>query len=494
MILYVRMAITVVVSLYTSRVILEALGFTDFGIYSVVGGIVVVFSSLTSALAGSSARYITLELAKSDSSRVRNVFSTAAILHIMLAIILVIVAEIAGVWFLNTELDIPPDRLYAANWVLQFSILAAAVSVTQVPYNSAMIAHEHMSIFAYVGMFSSFANLGIAFVILYEPFDRLIWYALLVLIVNVTSMMISRLYCLRHFQECHLEKSKDIPLYKEMLSYTGYSLWINIAWSAQNQGVSFVLNIFFGPVLNAAQSIGTRVYSLLEQLYGGFGTAVRPSIFRLYAHRDYVKLNDLVMRGAKLSFMLVALAVIPIAVNMKEVLTLWLKDFPSYSIQITTCLMVVDLFFVIGNTRLMLFQASNHIKTYSLVNGTILLLGLPAIYIVYKFGGQVVYGFIVLIITAIISDLASVVIIKRYLPGYSIRFFLMNVHLRCFSFAAVVTILTFFVKQHFESELLGLFVSTLLSVSLVGCYIWFDVLTACQRANILNKLAFKKNV
>lgn len=476
------------VSLYTSRIVLEALGFVDFGVYSVVGGIVTVFTALTTALSGSSARFITLELGKEDHSQLNKVFSTAAILHFLLAGMIVLLSEVVGVWFLNTQLDIPADRMYAANWLLQFSVLAAAINFTQVPYNAAMIAHEQMNIFAFVGLYSSFANLGIAFLIIHEPFDRLIWYGLLVLCVNISTMLISRLYCIRKFDECSITYQKDKKAYRDMLSYTGYSLWINIAWMAQNQGVTFIMNMFFGPVLNAAQSISSRIYALMEQLYGGFGTALKPSVYKLYAQGEWGEMNKLVERGAQLSFLLVLLAVIPLAINAEFVFTLWLGNFPEYTIPITICVMIMELFAVIGNTRLMLFQASNHIKQYSIVNGSIILLGLPSAYILFKCGFSPVSAYVCLIITAIMSDAASLFLINKYIEGYSVRRFLIMVHFRCLGLAVMTYLCVYVEKLFIPNNWVALFTTTLTSILMIGSFVWFVVLSSVQRRAVLGKI------
>lgn len=492
LLLYGRMGITIFISLYTSRIILSALGFVDFGVYNVVGGIVVVFSSLTGALSGSTSRFITLELGKGDKGNPSHIFSTATYLHIVLALLIILLSETIGLWFLNHELDIPENRIYAANWLLQFSILTAAISFTQVPYTAAMIAHEHMSIFAYVGIYSSLANLGVAFLIAHEPFDRLIWYGLLVLLVNISSLVISRVYCIKHFDECKLRAARDRALYKQMLSYTGYSLWVNLAWMAQNQGVSFILNIFFGPILNAAQAISHRIYSMLEQLYGAFGTAIKPTIYRLYAQGEYVPMNKLAERGASMSYMLVLLAVIPFSVNIDFILKIWLGEYPDYTPIICILVMAAELFAVISNTRLMLFQASNHIKEYSLWNGSILLLGLPIIYVLFKMGFSPYYAFAVLLSSAIASDFMSLYLIGKFIPEFSRRKFFCSVHLRCIATTVVIVGIILVENLFVKVDWCRFITSTLTSSALIASFLWFCVMSRGQREKVMKKLNFLK--
>lgn len=490
--LYGRMAISMMVSLYTSRVILEALGFTDFGIYNVVGGIVATLSALSSALSGATSRYITIGLVNLTKEKLRETFSTSFVLHLGLSVLIIALCETVGLWFLNCKLDIPSDRMYAANCIFQFSILSAALTLTQIPYNATMIAHEHMSIFAYVGLFNSFANLIVAFIIKSATHDRLILYAFCILIVNFCCIILSRAYCVKHFEECKLMVSKNKSLYKEMLSYTGFSLWINLAWTAQNQGISFILNIFFGPVLNAAQAIGNRIYGMLEQLYRGFGTAIQPTIFRLYANNETAPMLNIVERGARMSYMLVLLAVMPILLNTDYILSLWLGRFPDYTASIVSLIMISELFAVIGNTRLMLFHASKHIKEYSIYNGFVLLSSLPISYLLFKQGFSPTYAFITLLAAAITSDLTSLWLIGRFIDGFNRRKFFLKVECLCLGYSSVIFLPLSYLRNYITNDMTYLLVSTAISTLLIVFFLWQCVLTKSQKSKILSKVSFLK--
>lgn len=488
--MYVRLAISMVVSLYTSRVVLNALGFTDFGIYGLVGGIVSVFVSINGALSGATARYITVELGHGNEEKIRKAFSTAAILHIILSGVIIIACETIGLWFLNYVLDIPSERMGAANWVLQFSIMTAVLSFTQVPYTADMIAHEKMSAYAFVGLLQSFGNLGVAFLISQEPFDRLVWYAFLVFVVNLIVIIVSRAYCIRHFPESRIKIYKDIKLYKEMMSYTGYSIWVNIAWLAQNQGVNFVLNIFFGPILNTAQAIGQRIYGALEQFYLGFGTAIKPRVFKLYAQGQMAEMWKLVIHGASMSYMVVLILLVPLTVNINEVLRIWLGEYPAETPAICVCLMGTELFAVVGNTRLMLFQASGHIKEFSLLNGTILMITLPVSWIMFKIGLPPVSAFICVFMTSFVSDIASLLNLRRFIP-YSAMGFYRAVQLPCICYTILTLGCSYFAKIMCKSNMIGLIVSTVVSSIMIITYVWFRVLTPGQRSDIKRKLRIK---
>ncbi len=487
LLLYIRMAIAMLVSLYTSRVILEALGFSDFGIYDVVGGIVAVFSVINSALASSTARYISIELGKENSNRVNVVFSATALLHILLALVIIVASETIGVWFLNNCLNIPHNRVIAANWLLQFSIITAAVNITQIPYTAAMIAHEKMSIFAYVGLFTSFANLAVAFLIKYAPFDRLIWYGFLVLAVNVASMFLSRYLCIKQFPECKITKTYDKPLYKEILFYTGYSLLSQISWMVQNQGVAFLLNVFFGSVINAAQAIGLRLLNVLRQLYRSFATSIQPSLYKLYISEDWNALIQLTIRGSLISYFLGLVLAVPLIVFSDTILTFWLGDYPIYTTGIVICCIIQELINIIGNTREKLFEAANRVKQYSLMNGIILLLSFPIIWIYLIMGFSPISAFIIILVSRVITDIASLILIGHYIPHFLCLNFLLRVHVPCICITSVTILLGLAIKALVLDKLIALSITTILSTAVIVIAIWCIALTKNQKQSVLSK-------
>lgn len=491
--LYIRMAVTMIVSLYTSRVILEALGFVDFGIYGVVGGIVVVFSSLTNSLSSASSRFITIELARKDKERLPVVFSTSAWIHIAMAVLIIFFGELVGIWFLNTQLDIPADRMMAANWLLQFSILSAALNFTQVPYTAAMIAHEHMSIFAYVGLFTAFANLGVAFLIAHAPFDRLIWYGLLVLIVNALSLMISRIYCIRHFSETRIRRVNDRKLVKEMLAFGGYDMLGNFSVMAQSQGLNFVLNIYYGPVLNAARTIAAKMQMLSYQFTGSFTTALRPPIYKCYANEGYQGLMPIVMRGAIMTFMLVLLIVVPVTINIHEVLHIWLGNYPDYTAAFCICALTNALFGSFGTTRLMVFHASGRIKIYSLICGGIMTMALPIGWLLGHLQVNPTYILVAMVGTTMAAEFASLLLLRRVVR-YSARQFFMAVHIKCY-FAAACSFAAGYGAKYMLDDYnvwIQLILSAIVSVAVIAAFAWKIALTENIRTQILTKLHLLK--
>ena len=263
--LYFRMFLTLVVGLYTSRVVLNVLGVVDYGIYNVVGGIVTIFASLNGAMASTSSRYITFYLGKGDNNRLREIFSTVAFVHIGIATLVVILCETIGVWFFYNKMQIPPERVTVAFWLLQFSFISAFMSMINTPFTGLIIAHEKMNIYAYISIFDVLAKLAIAFLIQITPIDKLFTYGLLFLVVNIVDFLIYRTYCVRSYSESHLKFFFDKPLFKELGNYFGWSIAGNVALAFNGQGINMVLNMFFGPAVNAARGVAYQVQNIINQ-------------------------------------------------------------------------------------------------------------------------------------------------------------------------------------------------------------------------------------
>ena len=284
--LYVRMLLVMGATLYTSRIVLNVLGAEDYGLYNVVGGLVTMFTFLNGSLGSATSRYITFELGRRDYERVNRVFNVALLIHIALAVLIIILAETIGLWFFYEKMTIPEERMSAAFWVYQISILTCFFSLTQVPYNAMIIANENMRIYAWVGIVEAVFKLAIAFILPFAPFDTLVYYALLLCVVQISIMLFYRIYCGRNFKESKIILYKDKTLYKEMFSYAGSDLIGNLSVLAQGQGLNILLNMFFGPVVNAARGIAYQVQGAVTQFSNNFMTAVRPQIIKSYAEGD----------------------------------------------------------------------------------------------------------------------------------------------------------------------------------------------------------------
>lgn len=380
------MILTMLVSLYTSRVILNTLGVEDYGIYNVVGGVVSMFSFFNSAMSSATQRFLSYEIGKGDFVQLRKTFNATQIIHIGIAVLIFILAETVGLWFVKTYLVIPAERLEAAIWVYHFSVLSFMVSIIQVPYNATIIAHERMNVYAYVSIIEVTLKLLIVFMLTWITFDKLKLYGILYFCVVFIIAVIYRLYTRINFQESRFEVVKDKKLYKTLISYSGWNLFGNIAGVAQGQGVNIILNIFFGPVVNAARGIAIQVEGAVNSFVTNFQMAVNPQIIKSYAANEKEYMTSLIIRSSKFSFYLLFLLSLPIILEIDQILKMWLINVPSYAPIFTVLILVVILITSISGPLKIAVQATGKIAVYQAVIGTLLILILPISYGFLKFG------------------------------------------------------------------------------------------------------------
>lgn len=305
LLLYFRMFLMMGVSLYTSRVVLQTLGVEDFGIYSVVGGIITMFAFINGGMVSATQRFITFELARGCMDRLKSVFSTSLQIHALISLIVVLLGETVGFWFLYEKMVIPDSRMQAAVWVYQCSIIACVVNIMSIPYNADIVAHEKMSAFAYISIVEAFLKLGIVYLLLLSPWDKLKVYAVLLLIVQLVIRFVYSYYCHKHFEEASYQHQMDKPLFREMVGFAGWSFWGNLAGVLYTQGLNIMLNIFFGPVVNAARGIAVQVQSAVQQFVSNFQMALNPQITKTYATGNLSQMHSLMFRSARFSFFIV---------------------------------------------------------------------------------------------------------------------------------------------------------------------------------------------
>ena len=386
MVLYVRMFVMMLISFFTAGITLNALGVEDYGINNVVGGLVAMFSLLSSSLTTASGRFITFALGKGDLEYQKRVFSTAVNIHIVLAIVVVIAIETVGVWFLNNRLNIPPDRLYAANWVLQCSVISFALGLFSVPYNSSIYAHERMSAFAWFIIYDAITKLIIIASIYYYGGDKLILLAIISLIPGVIKQIIYWIYCKRNFLESEYQFIWDKSIFKEMFSFSFWNFFGNTAYIFNTQGVNMLINIFFGVSFNAARGIATQIDSVVNQFTSNFTTAVNPQITKTYASNEHEYMHMLVRRTAVFSSYLSILLIVPLFLEINSILKLWLGTPPEYTAIFVRLSLISSLIITLGNSLLTAIFASGNIKRYQII---ITLCGLwvfPFTYVAFKLG------------------------------------------------------------------------------------------------------------
>ena len=382
--LYIRMFFSMGISLFTSRVILEALGVEDYGVYNVVGGIVALFSFLNSTLAGATSRFINYELGK-DISKVQRVFSTALSVHVLIALAVLILGETVGYWFLINKLVIPADRLFAAKLLLQFSLITMLFNFTQVPYNASIIAYEKMNIYAYVGLADSILKFLVSYAMLFCNYDRLIIYGFLYMVEHLAVLLFYRSYCTKKFTTCKFKLSLDKEYLKPMLSYSVWDIVGQGSLVIKVQGVNMLLNMFFGAVVNAATGIASQVYGLVSQFSQNVMTAFRPQVVKNYAQKDFNRMEYLINMGATTTFILLLLIGVPLLFEMDIVLKLWLKTVPEYCSSMCKLSIVACLFANFTAYPMMGIDATAKIRDTSIIIGILYLLVIPISYLAFVF-------------------------------------------------------------------------------------------------------------
>ncbi len=403
MFLYFRMFLTMGVGLYTSRLILDALGVVDYGIYGLVGGIVTMFAFLNSAMSSATQRYLSFDIGKNDMERLQKTFNATLNIHFLVAIIILILSETIGLWFVNYKLDIPPDRMNAANWVYQFSIFTFILNVIQVPYNALLIAREHMNIYAYVSILETLLKLFIALYLVQANNDRLILYAILIFSISFIIRMVYKVYCKKKFKESVYKFYFDKNYYKELMSYSGWNLFGNIAVVARSQGSNILLNLFFGPVANASYTLTVMVQGIISTFVSNFQVAVKPQIIKNYSKGNYEASLNLMYKSAKFSFFAMFILTLPFLFNIDFVMNFWLKEIPIYAISFIKLALIYSLIETISNPMVTGAQATGKIKIYQIVVGSFIFLTLPTVWLVFKLTNDPLNMYYVLIGNSIIA-------------------------------------------------------------------------------------------
>ncbi len=418
LLLYVRMLFMMAVLLYTSRVILNTLGVQDFGLYNVVAGFVTMFTFINTAMASATQRYLNFELGKNNDERLRKVFSTSVNIHAVISLVILLLAETVGLWFVYTQLTIPNGRMDAVLWVYQCAILSTIVLVMSVPYNAAIIAHEKMGAFAYISVAEVTLKLLIVYMLTIGDFDKLKLYAILMLAVQVFVRIIYGWYSGKHFKETKYHWIWDKALFKEMTGFAGWSLFGNLAAVAFTQGVNVLLNIFFGPVVNAARGVTVQVQNAIMNFCRNFQMALNPQIVKLYASDELGSMHRLIYRSTKFSFFLLLLLSLPVMIEADYILKLWLKIVPEHTVSFVRIILCISLVDAIGNPLITAAQANGHIRKYQAVVGGILLGIVPVSYIVLKLGAPPVGVFIVHFTMIVLAHVSRVWMIR---PMISMR-------------------------------------------------------------------------
>lgn len=460
------------VSLYISRVVLATLGVVDYGLYNVVGGIVTMFSFLNGSLGAATSRYITFELGKKNYEKLNKIFNVALLTHIFIGIIIVLLAETIGLWFFYEKMVIPEERLNAAFWVYQISILSTLISLTQVPYNASIIAHENMKVYAYVGIVEVILKLVVVYLLVISPFDKLLFYASLLFLINIGIVLFYGIYCISRYPESRIKVCKEKALYKDMFKFVGSDLIGNVSVLAQGQGLNLLLNVFFGPVVNAARAVAYQVQGAVTQFSNNFMTAVRPQIIKLYAQGEIKEMFKLVYMSSNFSYYLMWLLVLPICLEADYILSLWLGNYPDHSVSFLILVLILCLIQTLKTPRTIVLHATGKLLLANVVIGTLLCCAFPLAYVFLKMGGEPESVFWAANITMFLSEFISVFIVRKYVE-YNIADYLHNVHGRCAIVTVASLILPYFLyDRYMEPSFVRLILTCCLTTISIAATVW----------------------
>ena len=447
--LYGRMLFLMAINLYTSRVVLEALGVEDYGLHNAVAGFIAMFSMVSASISGSISRFITFMLGQNNQNKLDIVFSTALIIQIGIAVFVILLVELFGVWFLNTKMVIPEGRSFAANFVLQFALLTFALNLWSTPYNAALIAHERMSAFAYIGIFEGVANLAVALAVQYAPCDSLVLYAALMCLISFIIRMVYSLYCKRNFSECSFHWIIDKQLFKEMFNFAGWNFIGVISGLLREQGLNLLFNIYFGPVINAARALASQVNTAVGKFSQNFLIAVQPQITKSYAAGNADEANTLVIRSSRLSFLLMILFVIPIISETDFILSLWLKEVPNHTVSFVQIILLISLLESISFPLVHLMLATGNIKKYQIVVGTVNLLNFPVAWLILYYGGSAEFAQLSVIVFSVLALILRSIMLKP-LTNFPIRSFFIKTVFRCIVIFVLCVIPSYYISKYSE--------------------------------------------
>jgi O-antigen/teichoic acid export membrane protein len=480
--LYFRMFITMGVGLYTSRILLNALGVENYGINNVVGGVVAMLSFLSGSLTGATTRFLTFEIGRNNAEKLKETFSAILLIHVGLAVVMVLLLEGVGSWFVIHKLTLPPERMDAALFVFHLSVMACMIEILKLPYTGVIIAHEKMDVFAYVSILDVCMKLLIAYLIIYTPFDKLKTYSSLFFIANVISTSLYVLYAHRHFIECKFRITFNKYIIRPILAFSGWDLFGNLSVVVRTQGINILLNTFFGAVINAATGIANTVLSVVMGFSDNFLTAVRPQIVKYYATEDYKSFNALVINASKFCTGLLLLVSLPIVTEAHYILNLWLVDVPEYAVQFCQLTIVNNWVSMLFRPIVFGIYATGNARRISIINGSIYILVLPVSYLFLKNGGSPIIPFVWNIILLAVGHLCfSLTTLKRYVPTFTIRHFLYSSFLKCSLVVGASLLISYAIRQSMTEGMGRLLVNSVVLIVVVCLMFYYICLNKDNR-------------
>ena len=487
--LYIRQIFVMGVALYTSRVVLATLGVTDYGIYNVVGGIVSLFTFINFAMGCSTTRFITFELGKKDDNGVNIAFSNAVIVHLIIALIILVLGETVGLYLFYEKMNIPEDRFYAASWVYQFSIFTCMINILSVPYNALITSHEKMNAFAVISILETVLKLVIVWMLLIFSYDKLILYAILMFAVGIIIRIVNQVYAVKTFRKVHFLRPKNCAMFKEMIIYAMWSLVGSAAVIFADQGQNILLNMYFGPAVNAARGVAMQVKNAVGNLCNNFNQAVTPQINKSYAGGDIAYMHKLIFASSKYTYYLLFVMSLPVILEAKTLLGIWLVEIPDHSVIFLQLMMVISIITALGNPLSNAVGANGNIRNFQVVVGGINLMLLPLTWIAFKFFGEKIpeWAFIIQIILCIVAQVARILLVKP-LINLSIGAYIKQVVTPCASVTIIASIVPVLLAMYLSDGFLSLVLVSLISVISVIVSIYYLGLEKSEKEFLLSKL------
>lgn len=494
--LYIRMLMVMVVTLYTSRIVLEMLGVTDYGIYNVVGGIVSTLGFMSCAMSNAVQRFLSFEMGKGNWERVNTIFNIALQAHLGIAIIVVGVMEIIGVWYLNNFLNIPAERLNAAHWVLQCTIISTLFTIMQVPYNAMIIAREDMGVYAYISIIEVIFKLIACYLLFIKYADKLKLYSVVMMVVTIIIVLIYKIYCIRNYEECKWCKIKNLPLLKQMAGFTSWNLLGEVAWAFNGQVVNIVLNFFFGPVVNAAAGISVQVNAAVSKFVSNFQMAVNPQIIKSYASNEIEEMKKLLFHSTKLSYYLLLALSLPIVIEMEFILELWLVKVPQYTVGFCQLGLICSLVSTVSNLFSQVVRASGEIRNYQIVVSCVAFSAFPLSCLALMLGAS---PYSTIVINIFISAFLIYIRIRltKKIMNITMWMFFTNVLYPIVMVSIVTVGISFLLDIFIKGRMLNFLVVTPTSffvVCIVSYGIGMDKKEKKYIIDIANKIAIKLNI
>ena len=471
--LYIRMILVMAATLFTTRIVLKNLGIEDYGIYNVVAGIVTMFAFLNSSMSGATQRFLTFELGLNDNKRVNVVFCQSVIIHIFIAVIIFLLAETIGLWFVYNKLTIPDERFTAAMWVYQLAILSFLFTVVNVPYQASIIAHEDMSVYAWGSILDVALKLGIAYMISISPYDKLISYSNLLLLTTIVMFLFYMIYCKRHYMECTFRFLFENEKFSEMFSFAGWNIIGNLSFALRSQGSNILLNMFFGPAVNAARGVAQQVEGAVEHFVLNFQTASNPQIIKSYAIKEYDESIRLVCQCSKFSFFLMITIGVPLFFQADYILSVWLTDVPEYTIIFVNLILLSGIVDSLSKALITYIKATGNVKWYQIIQGGFYILTLPVIYVFLKLGHSPISSMMIILVFTVVGTFLRLYLVHRVAGEFSVMFFVRTVLLPAIVVGAMAFGVCYLISAISSTvNFVCLLYNTLVMVILIAAILW----------------------